>query len=330
MIIDLLGRLHPAVVHFPIGILILAFILQYLSPKQISGRSELIWIVLIAGAISAAVAASLGWILSWSGEYAESAVSRHKWPGVYLCVSAISLVYLYKVRDHSKLLNTLFHAVFIASMMLLVVTAHYGANLTHGTGYLFGSEEVRGGSGEKRVTTIESEHADSAAVTKDLMLPELPAPDTAAVGRLKRLGLVVKPIAAGSNALEVNAVNVSSFGDNEVAMLSPIVDNILWLHLADTKITDKASKQISACKNLRRLVLRGTVAGRLTMADLNGLTNLVYLNIVGTSVDDDALSQYVPPTSLTHFYCWNSKVTKTGLDMFRNKYPKVIVNEGDN
>lgn len=330
MIFDLLGRLHPAVVHFPIGILILAFILQYLSPKQIRGRSELIWIVLIAGAVSAGVAASLGWILSWSGEYAESAVSRHKWPGVYLCVSAIILVYLHKVREQSKLFNTLFHGVFIASMMLLVITAHYGANLTHGTGYLFESEEVTLESGEKKANKIESAHVDSAAVSKDLMLPELPAPDTAAIGRLKRLGLVVKPIAAGSNALEVNAVNVSSFGDNEVAMLSPIVENILWLHLADTKITDKAAKQISACKNLRRLVLRGTEVGRPTMADLNGLTNLVYLNLVGTSVDDDALSQYVPPPSLTHFYCWNSKVTRTGLDMFRSKYPKVIVNEGDN
>lgn len=330
MIIDLFGRLHPATVHFPIGILILAFILQYLSPKQIRGRSELIWIVLIAGAVSAGIAASLGWILSWSGEYAESAVSRHKWPGVYLCVSAMLLVYLHKVRDHGKLLNTLFHGVFIASMVLLIITAHYGANLTHGSGYLFESEEGRIESGEKRVATIESAGADSAGVSKDLMLPELPAPDTAAVGRLKRLGLVVKPIAAGANALEVNAVNVSSFGDNEVAMLSPIVENILWLHLADTKITDKAAKQISTCKNLRRLVLRGTVVGRPTMAELNGLTNLVYLNIVGTSVDDDGLAQYMPPPSLTHFYCWNSKVTKTGLDMFRNKYPNVIVNEGDN
>ena len=330
MIIDLLGRLHPAVVHFPIGILVLAFILQYLSPKQIRQKSELIWIILIAGALSSVVAAGLGWILSWSGEYAASAVSRHQWPGIYLCVASVLLVYFQKVREKSKLFNQLFHGAFTATMMLLLITVHYGATLTHGSGYLFEDSMDKVQSGEKMATSSEMPGIDSSSMSSSVTLPQLPVPDSGAVNKLKNIGLVVKPLAAGANALEINAVNFTSFSDKDAALLAPLAEQILWLHLADTKITDEAVKQIVLCKNLRRLDLRGTSIGQTAMNEFKALAKLEYLNMVGTSLDDGGLSRFVPPASLTHFYCWNTKVTKAGLDMFKAKYPQVILNEGGN
>ncbi|MFN5421838.1 MAG: DUF2231 domain-containing protein [bacterium] len=329
MIVELLGRLHPAVVHFPIGILILAFVLQYLSPRQIRERSELIWFVLLVGAASALLAALLGWILSWSGEYAETAVSRHQWPGIYLCIASALLVYVYKIRERSKLNNQLVHALFTSVMILLLITAHYGASLTHGSGYLFESTADENNYSEDKSKSLVKEEADSSMVSSDRMLPALPLPDSILVNNLKKIGLVVKPLAAGTNALEINAVNFSSFGDKDVVQLSGVAENILWLHLADTKITDASAKQIAACKYLTRLDLRGTSLGRTALAEFTALKELNYLNMVGTALDDEALAQFVPPASLTHFYCWNTKVTKAALEQFRSKYPKVVLNEGN-
>ena len=327
MILELLGRLHPAVVHFPIGILILAFILQYASPKQIRERSALIWFVLLIGAVSSVVAAVLGWILSRSGEFAETAVSRHQWPGVYLCIGSLLLLYLHKIRERSKLNIRLYNALFTVMMILLLVTAHYGASLTHGSGYLFESFSDQGRYKDDKMKSGGKEEVDSIKGILEMMLPALPKPDSTIVNDLKKFGLVVKPLYAGATALEINAVNIPTFGDKDFLQLAGITDNILWLHLADTKITDGSAKQISACKNLTRLDLRGTSIGKNAIVEFKAFKHLAYLNMVGTELDDDALAQFVPPVSLTHFYCWNSKVTKAGLENFMSKYPHLIMNE---
>lgn len=328
MILELLGRLHPAVVHFPIGILILAFIIQYLSPKQIREKADLVWFVLLVGAASSVVAAILGWILSWSGEYAETAVSRHQWPGVYLCIACVVLLYLHKIREKSRLNVQMYHGLFIGMMLLLGVTAHYGASLTHGSGYLFETSTDEHNYEKTKSAKSENTETDSLSIASGLILPQLPPPDSLVVNSLKKMGLVIKPLVAGSNALEVNAVNFPSMGDKEISQLASIADNILWLHLAGTKITDASARQIAACKNLNRLDLRNTSVARTTILEFKALNQLKYLNMVGTGLDDEALAQFVPPASLTHFYCWNTNITKAGLDMFRSKYPKVILSEG--
>lgn len=328
MILELLGRLHPAVVHFPIGILILAFILQYLSPKPIREKSELIWFVLFIGTVSAVVASILGWILSWSGEYAETAVSRHKWPGVYLCIASLILLYIHKFREKTKLNYQLYHGFFIGSMVLLILTAHYGASLTHGSGYLFESSSDENDYQSSKGEVSSKQQPDSINTLSDVMLPQLPAPDSTVVNNLKKMGLVAKPLAAGVNALEINSVNYPLFSDKDIHQLAGIAENIFWLHLADTKITDESAKQILACKNISRLDLRGTSLGKAALLELKELKQLKYLNMVGTGLDDEALVQFLPPASLTNFYCWNTKVTKVGLEKFREKYPHVIINEG--
>ena len=59
-----IGHLHPLVVHLPIGILIIGFILEITYRKKPSDiAKEIILMVLLIGAVSAIVSLGTGWLL---------------------------------------------------------------------------------------------------------------------------------------------------------------------------------------------------------------------------------------------------------------------------
>src|SRR5438034_1118298 len=80
---ELLGHLHPVLVHLPIGILLLACFFQLLSSKEnYSQLQHAIGITLFWGMLSAFAACITGYILSGSGDYDEELVYKHQWLGI--------------------------------------------------------------------------------------------------------------------------------------------------------------------------------------------------------------------------------------------------------
>jgi uncharacterized membrane protein/mono/diheme cytochrome c family protein len=133
---ELIGHLHPVLVHLPIGILLLACFFQLISVREkYSNLQHAISITLFWGMISAVASCITGYILSNSGDYDEELVGRHQWFGI--SVAAVSVVYylLYHFKTVVKY-TWLFPVVLI---MLIAITGHLGGSLTHGSDYLTGS-----------------------------------------------------------------------------------------------------------------------------------------------------------------------------------------------
>src|SRR5258707_15562932 len=88
---EFFGRLHPMLVHLPIGILILVitWILIFEFKKKKVSRSVLNF-TLAAAALTAIASACTGYLLSRTGEYDETILSQHQWLG--LSVAFISFV----------------------------------------------------------------------------------------------------------------------------------------------------------------------------------------------------------------------------------------------
>ncbi len=63
-VFQFLGRLHPLVVHFPVGLLVVALFMEVLTlgGKRQGLREGIHWMVYIGGAL-AVVSAILGWLL---------------------------------------------------------------------------------------------------------------------------------------------------------------------------------------------------------------------------------------------------------------------------
>lgn len=124
---ELLGRLHPLLVHLPIGILLYAVgLMIYGRVKQVAVE-EAVSLAWGLGALSALMACGAGWLLAQSGEYDADIVTRHQWTG--LATAGLSMVtfFLKQYRWPAALLTVGF----------LSVAGHFGGVLTHGDNYLF-------------------------------------------------------------------------------------------------------------------------------------------------------------------------------------------------
>lgn len=155
-------------------------------------------------------------------------------------------------------------------------------------------------------------------------------PDPKAIEALKKVGLLVLPIASGSNLLEINAVNISALTDNQMALLEPLKEQIIWLKLGDTKITDQASTIISKLKNLQKLHLENTAISDVMIRQIKALPYLEYLNLVNTQVTDSGIKELASSKSLLSLHVWHSKVTEAGVTALKQAKPNLEVTIGIN
>ena len=139
MIVEFLGHLHPVFVHLPIGVLILAYIVQYFFRTN-QDKSKLIDFVLIVGLLSSILAAFFGWMLSLSGGYDEDMLSLHKWLGIFVCFSSLFLLIIKRIAK-SKTTNIIYNVSFQVVILALTAAGHFGGELTHGEGYLFSFDQ---------------------------------------------------------------------------------------------------------------------------------------------------------------------------------------------
>lgn len=170
------------------------------------------------------------------------------------------------------------------------------------------------------------------ATTKEspVLSLKVASPDAKAVEALKKVGLLVLPISSGSNLLEINAVNVGTLTDAQIALLEPLKEQIIWLKLGDTKITDQAAGTIAKLKNLQKLHLGNTTISDATVRQIKALPYLEYLNLVNTQVTDVGIKELISTKSLLSLHVWQSKVTEAGVTALKQAKPNLEVTIGIN
>lgn len=127
---ELIGHLHPLIVHLPIGILIFAYLMMVLQQFRKIDMNAAIDLALLLGTISSVMACIAGWFLAQSGDYETEAIFKHQWTGISTAVFG-SLTYF--LKNYRWILAT-------ATIICLTIAGHLGGNLTHGEGYLFSSQ----------------------------------------------------------------------------------------------------------------------------------------------------------------------------------------------
>lgn len=135
------GRWHPLLVHLPIGILLVSFIIAWVSKREAyAGLRPAVPFTLLVGAISAVLASVLGLLLASYGGYDTRTLDFHQWFGIAVALLSVLVWWLYskgtELRAGVRLLVKGRLLIFSILMVLLCVTGHYGGTLTHGKGYL--------------------------------------------------------------------------------------------------------------------------------------------------------------------------------------------------
>lgn len=132
-----IGRLHPLVVHLPIGFLLIAYLMELsaLFVKRFKELSKATSFILFFGGISAAFAALIGYFLSLSGGYDYATLNLHKWLGIAVGVVAFICLFI-KEKFKTGIISKTYLPLFTVCIIMLSVAGHMGGNLTHGEDYL--------------------------------------------------------------------------------------------------------------------------------------------------------------------------------------------------
>ena len=173
------GHFHPVVVHLPIGILFIAFVLEMvrLKTKSTSLNSS-VTIVLFWGFISAVISCVFGWLLSSAGDYNEDTLFWHQWLGISIAIIA-GVLWIIKRRNNNAATPKMYTSLVVTVMLLLIFTGHLGGSLTHGEDYLTANtpQPFRSWLGIKASTPKQERkpitNISEAFIYKDLVEPIL-------------------------------------------------------------------------------------------------------------------------------------------------------------
>ncbi len=136
-ITELIGRFHPVLVHLPIGILLFALLLLWLSRMQkYSSLAPAVRIALLLGAISAIVSCISGLFLASNGDYDEQTVVLHKWMGLLVAMISSSCYVLFSFPNSFQGQKKIAFGLSGALFVMIFITGHLGGTLTHGEGFL--------------------------------------------------------------------------------------------------------------------------------------------------------------------------------------------------
>ena len=129
-----LGRLHPAVVHFPIALLVVAGGLEFcriLIRKKSASPTAVVCLAI--GTLASILAVVLGLL---DAHYTNmDDVSTHQWLGIATAAAA-TVVLILAIFNRPERANRAYRVGLLICALLVSITGYYGGELTYGHGYL--------------------------------------------------------------------------------------------------------------------------------------------------------------------------------------------------
>jgi len=127
----IIGHLHPALVHLPIGFIILATLLEFYRTEKVKNIASFLW---IASAVASILAMATGVALLRSGYFEGGNMFIHLLSGYAIALFTSVIAYS---KWNNKLWFKRQHTVLKTLLVgLLFVSGHTGGELTHGVDHL--------------------------------------------------------------------------------------------------------------------------------------------------------------------------------------------------
>jgi hypothetical protein len=131
------GRLHPLILHLPIGLWILFFAMVLLRNRnglEQKTYETIAFTVLLFCSLTASVTAFFGLLLSVQGDYGSDSLTRHKVSGIVLSwLCYVALITYDRLKDR----KIIFYGINSFTLLALILAGHTGATLTHGENFVF-------------------------------------------------------------------------------------------------------------------------------------------------------------------------------------------------
>jgi uncharacterized membrane protein len=128
----LLGRMHPVLVHLPIGILFFGIVLCFFPQREKNTFLPAIRLAFLLGGIAASGAGISGFLQYQFEGFPWEDVQIHLFGGILTALGSFGLLYHFRKRETIQYKSKVFA---LGLGLILTVTGHLGGSLTHGSTY---------------------------------------------------------------------------------------------------------------------------------------------------------------------------------------------------
>lgn len=133
-IAGVLKSVHPATVHFPIALLLMAALTElFVLARRTPEREAAVSIMIYGGAAGAVVAALFGWIHTglWFG--GDTVMQLHRWNGMLIAALGLAAAWIASRAPQSR---TALRLTLFLLAALLIAQGYMGGELAHGLNHL--------------------------------------------------------------------------------------------------------------------------------------------------------------------------------------------------
>lgn len=167
MITEFIGKLHPVLVHLPIGIFLIAIAMEFIGrTKRFSHLQMSIDFILIIGTLTGIFSLITGYLLSLDGSNESDSVNLHKWVAIASVLMFAAYYFFRKHVIHKKTIQTV---ALILLLIMITLTGHLGGSLTHGEGYLTAAFDKKDDK-SKIASVAKFEKIEDAKLYEDVVL----------------------------------------------------------------------------------------------------------------------------------------------------------------
>lgn len=133
------------------------------------------------------------------------------------------------------------------------------------------------------------------------------------LAKLKFEGFFAEPVSENSSWLMISCINFQDFNDQDWPKLSPIKNQIVYLDLTGTQITDLLLDSLQTLPNLTVLKLNQTGIYGTKLETLNSNQNLKHLYINKTQIDTDGIKVLNNHSSLEKVYAFDTPISEAEI-----------------
>ncbi len=133
-LLQAVGRIHPLILHLPIGVLVFLVVLLFFR-REFKGKSfdRIVFLCLMLISVTASLSALFGLFLSLQEGYGQDSIWQHKVSGIVLSFLCYFLLIAFNSIKRSK---TLFYSGVGITIAALLFTGHTGSMITHGENFV--------------------------------------------------------------------------------------------------------------------------------------------------------------------------------------------------